>query len=955
MKNKINSTVGLFFCLISLTFFISSCNSSSYKKLDNGVLVHLPNTSGKKARLVKVQVVTPKIIHVTASPVDSFAHAKDMMIVKKDRPAVKWNLKKDGDRLVLSTSQISADVSLKTGQVSFSDSTDKSLLQEEQGGGKTFLPDSADGKPFYQIHQVFQSPEDEAFYGLGEHQTGVMDLKGHDVVLAQHNTEAAIPFLVSSRHYGILWDNYSITRFGYDKPYDELSSLHLYGIDGKEGGLTAKYTSKTDTTDVYDNRKENAIDYEFISSLKKFPSDFQGNRMAGGMVTWEGSVASDFSGVHKLKLTSAGYVKIWFNDSLLTSRWRQAWNPVTSRFDVTMEKGKKYPIKIQWIPDGGQSFIALKWRKPMPQLDQHELSLHSQIAHEINYYFVYGKNMDHIISGYRDLTGKAPIMPKWAMGFWQSREHYATQKQILSVVKKFRQRHIPLDNIVQDWFYWQKDQWGSQRFDPKRYPDPKKMIQELHNNYHTHFMISVWPKFYTDTKEFKTFWNKGWLYKKNVQDSQKDWVGYVSTFYDAFNPHARKAFWNMVNNRLFSLGVDAWWLDASEPDIYSNTTIKMRKELMDPTYLGPSAEYFNAYPFVNSEAFYKGQREVKPNQRVFILTRSAYAGQQRFASAVWSGDTGTTWNDMKNQIAVGLNYSMAGMPFWTMDIGGFAVESRYIHPNKKNLEEWRALMTRWYQFGTFAPLFRAHGQFPYREVFNIAPAGSPTYDSIVYYDQLRYRLMPYIYTLDGEAYHDNYTIMRGLAMDFPNDHNARNIGDEYMFGPGLLINPVYKYKARSRPVYLPKSNGWYDFYSGKFLDGGQRITADAPYSRMPVFVKAGSIIPFGPEIQYTDQKPDNPITLFVYTGADAHFTLYEDDGTTYNYEKGQYSNIPITYNEQEHTLTIGNRQGTYPGMIKDRMFRVIWISKNHPVKLDFNTKPDAVITYEGTAESVTMK
>ncbi len=956
MINRINRLVGVFISLVALIIFFTACNSGpNYKKLKDGVLVRLPDASGKDARLVKLQVVTPKIIHVTASPVDSFPHATDLMIVKKNRPAVVWNLKENDENLVLSTSEISATVSLETGRVSFADSTGKPLLQEEKGGGKTFLPDSADGEPFYQVHQVFQSPQNEAFYGLGEHQTGIMDLKGHNVVLAQHNTEAAVPFLVSNRNYGLLWDNYSITRFGYDKPYDELSSLHLYGTDGKEGGLTAKYTSKTDTTDVFDNRTEDSIDYEFISDMKKFPSDFHGQRMSDGMVTWEGSVASDFSGVHKLKLTSAGYVKLWFNDSLLTSRWRQAWNPVTSRFDVTMEKGKKCPIKIQWIPDGGESYIALKWRKPMPELDKHQLSLHSEIANDINYYFVYGKNMDQIISGYRNLTGKAPVMPKWAMGFWQSREHYDSQKQILSVVKEFRHRNIPLDNIVQDWFYWEKDKWGSQRFDSTRYPDPEKMIRELHDLYHTHFMISVWPKFYTGTKEFEYFWNKGWLYKKNVQDSQKDWVGYVSTFYDAFNPNARKAFWDMVNQRLFSLGVDAWWLDASEPDIYSNTTIKMRKELMDPTYLGPAAQYFNAYPLVDAEAFYNGQREVKPDQRVFILTRSGFAGLQRYSAAVWSGDIGTTWNDMRNQIAVGLNFSMAGVPFWTMDIGGFAVESRYIHPDKKNLEEWRELETRWYQFGAFAPLFRSHGQLPYREVFNIAPAGTPTYQSILYYDQLRYRLMPYIYSLDGMVHFDNYTIMRGLAMDFPQDKNVLNIGDEYMFGPSLLINPVYKYKARSRSVYLPESKGWYDLYSGKYLEGGQTINASAPYSRMPIFVKAGSILPFGPEIQYTGQKPNNPITLFVYTGADGHFTLYEDDGTTYNYEKGQYTDIPITYNEQDHSLTIGKREGSFPGTIQERTFRVVWLSRDHPAKLNFEARPDAVIKYNGEETTVRMK
>ncbi len=947
----------LFMILLLASFTVSlvSCRHKNYQKIKDGVILHLSADSAQPARLVELQVVTPRIIHVQASPADSFSHAKDLMIVRKKRQPAQWQLREEGDSLVLSTSRLHARVSLKTGRVSFADSSGHLILREAEKQSKRFVPVTVDSESFYTIRQVFQSPEDEAFYGLGEHQTGVMDLKGHDVVLVQYNTHAEVPFLVSNRNYGILWDNYSLTRFGYPKPYNELASLHLYGDDGREGGLTATYRSKSDPDQVYTVRKEDTLDYEFLPYLRRFPKEFTGQRMANGMVVWSGSVSSDFSGIHKFRLASAGYVKFWFNDSLLTSRWRQAWNPVTSRFRIPMVKGRKYPIKIQWIPDGGQSFISLKWRKPMPELDQHELSLHSQVGREINYYFVYGQNMDSLISGYRNLTGKAPIMPKWAMGFWQSREHYASQKQTLSVVHQFRERDIPIDNIVQDWFYWEKDKWGSQRFDSTRYPDPGKMIDELHNKYHVHYMISVWPKFYTKTPIFKKFWDKGWLYKQNVEDKQKDWVGYVSTFYDAFNPHARKAFWNLIDNRLFKLGVDAWWLDASEPDIYSNNTIRKRQELMNPTYLGPAAEYFNAYPLVNSEAIYKGQRRAAPNQRVFILTRSGFAGLQRYASAVWSGDTGTTWGDMKNQIAAGLNFSMAGIPFWTMDIGGFAAESRYVHPNKKDRKEWRELMTRWYQFGAFCPLFRAHGQFPYREVFNIAPENTPTYQSIVYYDKLRYRLMPYIYTLDGMVYFDNYTIMRGLAMDFPNDKNVLDIGDEYMFGPSLLINPVYTYKARSRTVYLPKSKGWYDLYSGSYYEGGRQIDADAPYTRMPVFVKAGSIIPFGPAIQYTGQKPQNPVTLFVYTGADAHFTLYNDEGTNYDYEKGQYSNIPISYDDDSHTLTIGDRQGTFPGMLENRTFRIVWVGKDRPVKLDFSRKPDAVVEYNGREKTIRMK
>lgn len=376
---------------------------------------------------------------------------------------------------------------------------------------------------------------------------------------------------------------------------------------------------------------------------------------------------------------------------------------------------------------------------------------------------------------------------------------------------------------------------------------------------------------------------------------------------------------------------------------------------MNPTALGPSTINFNAYSLEQSKTFYNGQRHTRPNQRIFILTRSAFAGSQRYAAATWSGDIGATWQDMKNQIATGVSFSMSGIPYWTMDIGGFATETRYLHPNAADRAEWQEQTTRWYQFGAFCPLFRAHGQPPYREPFNIAPAGSQAYQSIVYYDKLRYRLLPYIYSLAGAVYLNNYTIMRGLAMDFPSDHQALNITDEYLFGPDLLINPVYTYKARNRKVYLPKGTGWYNLYDGQFVNGGQTITAKAPYTRIPVFVKTGAIIPFGPALQYTRQKPADTLTLFVYTGKDGLFNLYEDEGINYNYEKGAYSIIPLIYHENDHTLTIGARKGSFRNMLKNRVIKIKWISPIKPEPLDLNAPVDTIIHYNGEGITVKLK
>jgi alpha-D-xyloside xylohydrolase len=432
------------------------------------------------------------------------------------------------------------------------------------------------------------------------------------------------------------------------------------------------------------------------------------------MIRWEGSIQSDITGDHTLRFTYGGYFKIWIDGKLLADRWRQAWNPGSVVLHQSFVAKKKYAIKIEWIPDGGESYISAQYLPPVNASEKNDYSFSSEAGKEIRYYFIYGNNADDVIAGYRTLTGKATIAPKWATGFWQSRERYKTQDEILNTVAEFRKRKIPLDNIVLDWSYWKQDQWGSQEFDESRFANPDSMISVLHNQYNTHFMISVWPKFYEGIKTYDQFNKNGWLYTRNIADSQRDWIaqGYVSTFYDAFNPQARKAFWDLLNEKLYKKGIDAWWMDASEPDILSNVSPEKRKELMNPLALGPAAEYLNAYPMENAKGIYEGQRATNPNKRVFILTRSAFAGSQHYGAAVWSGDIASRWADMKSQIAAGINFSLSGIPYWTMDIGGFAVEHRYEKPNDKDLQEWREQMTRWYQFGAFCPLFRVHGQFP---------------------------------------------------------------------------------------------------------------------------------------------------------------------------------------------------------------------------------------------------
>jgi len=925
----------------------------AYITLPDGVMLFTDPLLTGSPHAVKLEVIADNIIRVIAAPGKEIVPGNSLITVYKKKPGLTWNVIPSKESLILKTSKLIATIDRKTGAVTFTDLSGKKILAEKQPFGRNFQSVVFDGNRYYTLTQTFQSTGVDAWYGLGQHQDGIMNYRGQQVTFFQNNTEVAIPFLISSKNYGILWDNYSLTRAGDVRPLHPLSSMELFSKQGEPGWLTASYINNTHKPgEISTERAEANINMEFLGDSKiQLPREFT---PATGMVSWEGSLASHLSGLHQFRFTYGGSLKVWLNGKLVLDRWRKAWNPASALVPWDFKKGEKVPVKIEWTPEGGESYLSLKWQEPLSAEDENNFGFCSEAGKQVDYYFVYGNNMDEVIAGYRDLTGKAPIVPKWALGFWQSRERYKTQEEILTTVDEFRKRKIPVDNIVLDWSYWREAEWGSQEFDEKRFPSPDSMIDVLHKKYNARIMISVWPKFYDGISAYNRFDRNGWLYKRNIADRQRDWIGhgYVSTFYDAFNKDARKGFWDLINDKIYSKGIDAWWMDASEPDILSNVSPEKRKLQMTPTALGSAAEFLNAYPLQNAKGIYEGQRSTDPGKRVFLLTRSGFAGSQRYAAAIWSGDIGSTWQDMKAQITAGLNFSMSGLPYWTMDIGGFVVPAKFEKPDAENLEEWRELMTRWSQFGAFAPLFRSHGQFPYREVFNTAPEDHPAYKSFLYYDKLRYRLLPYIYSLAGWGYHNDYTIMRGLAMDFAADTAVLNIGDQYMFGPALLVNPVCEYRKTERALYLPQCAGWYDLYSGKWYAGGQQIIAEAPYERMPLFVKAGSILPFGPALQYTTEKQADTITLNIYTGADASFNLYEDEGTNYNYEKGAFSVIPVKYSEATGSITIGDRKGSFSGMLKKRTFRINIITPGKNRRLDSDTTCDKEVVYEGKRLSI---
>ncbi len=937
----------------ALSWLLMGCSYQNWRTDDEGVILY-PKNDLESGRAIRLEPYSDGVVRVMVSPADTFSTRPSLMVLPRTQK-VDFNVVDEGKDLLLTTSRVKVRVDKKSGTVRFYNAGDSLLLAEKNGVSRTFQPMEVEGDKAYSVRQVFESPNDEAFYGLGQHQSDEFNWKGRNEELFQYNTKVSVPFILSNKKYGMLWDNNSLSRFGDPRPYANIDQFDLFDKNGEPGGLTATYMVNKNPDQIFTTRTETSIDYENIKSVLNFPKDFSFNNAA---ITWEGEIQPRESGVYRFNLYYAGYTKVYLDDSLVVAeRWRTAWNPNSYKFQIGLTAGKRHKIKLEWQPDGGVSYIGLKALSPVNDQEQNRLSLWSEMARQIDYYFIVGNSADEVIGGYRTITGKSQVMPKWAMGFWQSRERYKTQDEIVNALKEFRRRQIPIDNIVLDWNYWPEDAWGSHEFDKARFPNPKQMVDDIHAM-NARMMISVWPKFYVTTDHFKEFDEKGWMYQQAVKDSIRDWVGpgYVGSFYDAYSAEARQLFWKQMKEHLYTLGIDAWWMDASEPNVRDCTDMNYRKALCGPTALGTSTEYFNAYALMNAEAIYDGQRGEDNNTRVFLLTRSGFGGLQRYSTATWSGDIASRWEDMKAQVPAGINFSMSGIPYWTMDNGGFCVERRYEQApeGSDDRAEWRELNTRWHQFGAFVPLFRTHGQYPFREMWNIAPDNHPAYRSMLYYNELRYRLMPYIYSLAGWTYFKDYTIMRGLVMDFPDDNALVNIGDQYMFGPSLMVCPVTQFKALSRQVYLPAGADWYDLYSGALHRGGTTFEAAAPYERMPVFVKAGAIVPMGPVVQHTAAQVTSPYTLMVYAGANGEFDWYNDEGTNYNYEKGKFDIIPIRYDDAQKTLVLGSREGSYDGMEETLTINVVLVSGDNACGVDKPTSKVQKITYSGSKLSVSF-
>jgi len=588
-----------------------------------------------------------------------------------------------------------------------------------------------------------------------------------------------------------------------------------------------------------------------------------------------------------------------------------------------------------------------------------QTSFSSEVGEGIDYYFIYGKNADGVVAGMRNLTGNVPMLPLWTYGYWQSKERYKSQDELVDVVKKYRELKVPLDGIIQDWQYWGNNyQWNAMDFISPDFPDAQKMIQDIHDR-NAHLSVSIWSSFGPMTNPYREMDQKGMLFNfKTWPESGRDvWppdMNYPSgvRVYDAYNPETRNIYWKYLNKGLFSLGVDSWWMDSTEPDHLSQKP----EDLDTKTYLGSFRKVRNAYPLMTVGGVYDHQRETTGDKRVFILTRSAFAGQQRYAANTWSGDVNSSWEMLRNQVPAGLNFSLTGNPNFNSDIGGFFA-GVYRRNGGARSPVFQELYVRWLQYGTFTPMMRSHGTDVPREIYQFGKKGDVVYDAIEKFIRLRYSMLPYIYSVSHDVSKNSSSFLRALSMDFSSDKKTWDINNEYLFGKSLLVAPVLHAQYtpekivttdenqgwnkdngtkkenqnsgidftqnKTMQVYLPAGAYWFDFWTNQKHSGGQKIEKSVNLQSIPLYVKAGSIIPFGPDVQYATEKKWDHLTVKIYPGADADFVLYEDEFDNYNYEKGAFTEIPFHWNEKSKTLIVEARKGKFNGMIEKRNFSLL--------------------------------
>ena len=626
---------------------------------------------------------------------------------------------------------------------------------------------------------------------------------------------------------------------------------------------------------------------------------------------------------------------------------------------------------------------GLYWENYSPTLfedNANGMTFDAEVGNGIDYYFMYGGSADGVIAQMRHLTGDVPMFPLWTYGFWQSKERYKTAAETESIVDQYRALNVPLDGIIQDWQYWGSNYlWNAMDFLSEDFANGKQMIQNVHKK-HAHFMISIWASFGPMTQQFRELDAKGLLLpfetwpQSGISHVWPPVMKYPSgvKVYDAFHPEARAIYWKYLKT-LYDYGTDAWWMDSTDPDFFNprESDYEYSLPLSPSKGKGNSTATWrslrNAFPLETVRGVYEAQRKAPlplegmgEAKRVFIMTRSSYAGQQHYGSNMWSGDVNSSWDMLRKQVPAGLSFSLTGNPNFNTDIGGFFCGS-YNTKGKGSAPQnpqFQELYVRWMQYGLFCPVFRSHGADAPREIWQFGKKGEPVYDAIEKQIRLRYRLLPYLYSTAWQVTSNNDSYIRPLFSDFAADKKVWDVTDEFLFGRSILaapiINPQYTEEkiirtdamtgwdrkevrgeksevrdmidwsaTKTAVKYLPKGATWYDFWTNKQYKGGQTITLETSFDRVPMFVRAGSVLPLGPEMQWVGEKKWDNLELRIYPGADGQFVLYEDEGDNYNYEKGAYSVIQFSWNEKTHTLTIGDRQGSYPGMLQNRQFTIV--------------------------------
>ncbi len=786
-------------------------------------------------------------------------------------------------KLEVKTAKMTVSLDKQTGKLSYADKAGKVFLTEKAGARK-ITASTIQGESCFAVEQGFVSPADESIFGLGQFQDGQYNLKNVARRLTQVNTQIAIPFIYSSKGYGLLWHQYGLTDFN---PADNVIALEKQQQHTDGNSQMAEVTTTSGTQRVSQNQ-----------------SLYQGKL----------TVPADGEYSLFLDLGDMGNRHFVVIDGKPCIDQSNMWLPPTAGTLVNLKAGEH---QVQVLCKANNTPV-LSWKRCDDQT-----TFRSPVAQAIDYVVFYGPSADNVIATYRNLSGNAPMFPKWAYGFWQCRERYTSGKHLVETVKEFRKRNLPMDAIVQDWQYWGNRGWGVPQFDEQNYPNPAGFIKELHD-LNAHFNISIWSN-----PDKNSAIGKAYVEKNRFIPDNK-WLDY-------FNPETRKEYWNTLKENMFDNGVDSWWMDAVEPE---NDALKGTK-----TFAGLGDFYRLTYPLMVSRAVYEGQRGASSDKRVCILTRSAFSGQQRYGVINWSGDIGGTWDTYKRQIVAGLNYTITGFPYWTTDIGGFFRPGRSQYTDEK----YHDLLTRWYQWGAMSPIFRMHGYQTETEPWKYGQKVEENMRKIL---NMRYRLLPYIYSEAWQVTKNGSTMMRPLVMDFNGDTAAVNREYQYMFGKSILTVPVTEPGVTQWKVYLPKSAGWYDFWTGKHFAGGRTVETDAPLDKIPLFVKAGSIVPMGKAIQYSGEKSDT-LEIRVYKGADGRFDLYEDEGDNYNYEKGKYSIISFFWNEKTRSLTVGNKQGDYPGSLKKRIFTVVLVDETKGFGIDRDAVGKKVL-YQGKQIKVSL-